>query len=61
MIGARFNENDVEVVAGHADPAYGVPHAATIEAIKLAGALEALPPRQLGVLAGLEHGRTIPF
>jgi len=43
MIGARFDENDVEVVAGHAGPAYGVPHAATIEAIKLAGALEALP------------------
>src|SRR6516165_8706436 len=43
LIGIRFNENDVEVVAGHAGPAYGVPHAATIEAIKLAGALEALP------------------
>lgn len=43
MIGARFDENEVEVVAGHAGPAYGVPHAATIEAIKLAGALEALP------------------
>jgi D-cysteine desulfhydrase family pyridoxal phosphate-dependent enzyme len=42
MIGARFDANDVEVVAGHAGPAYGVPHAATIEAIKLAGALEAL-------------------
>jgi 1-aminocyclopropane-1-carboxylate deaminase/D-cysteine desulfhydrase-like pyridoxal-dependent ACC family enzyme len=42
MMGARFDENDVEVVAGHAGPAYGVPHAATIEAIKLAGALEAL-------------------
>jgi L-cysteate sulfo-lyase len=33
----------IEVVAGHAGPAYGVPHAATIEAIKLAGRLEALP------------------
>jgi L-cysteate sulfo-lyase len=43
MIGTRFDENEVEVVAGHAGPAYGVPHAATIEAIKLAGALEALP------------------
>jgi len=43
LIGARFGENDVEVVAGHAGPAYGVPHAATIEAIRLAGALEALP------------------
>ncbi|HEY1723589.1 MAG TPA: D-cysteine desulfhydrase family protein [Magnetospirillaceae bacterium] len=38
-----FSEDDVEVVAGHAGPAYGVPHAATIEAIRLAGALEALP------------------
>jgi L-cysteate sulfo-lyase len=42
LIGTRFDEDDVEVVAGHAGPAYGVPHAATIEAIKLAGALEAL-------------------
>jgi L-cysteate sulfo-lyase len=42
LIGTRFDETDVEVVAGHAGPAYGVPHAATIEAIKLAGALEAL-------------------
>jgi len=29
--------------AGHAGPAYGVPHEATIEAIRLAGRLEALP------------------
>jgi L-cysteate sulfo-lyase len=43
LIGTYFDENDVEVVAGHAGPAYGVPHTATIEAIKLAGALEALP------------------
>jgi 1-aminocyclopropane-1-carboxylate deaminase len=42
LIGAPFDENAVEVVAGHAGPAYGVPHAATIEAIKLAGALEAM-------------------
>jgi 1-aminocyclopropane-1-carboxylate deaminase/D-cysteine desulfhydrase-like pyridoxal-dependent ACC family enzyme len=42
LIGTPFDENDVEVVAGHAGPAYGVPHAATIEAIKLAGTLEAL-------------------
>ncbi len=33
---------DVEVVAGHAGPAYGVPHAATLEAIRLAARLEAL-------------------
>src|SRR5829696_110932 len=31
LIGARFDESDLEVVAGHAGPAYGVPHAATIE------------------------------
>ncbi|HTI82299.1 MAG TPA: D-cysteine desulfhydrase family protein [Acetobacteraceae bacterium] len=37
-----LNEASVEVVAGHAGPAYGVPHAATIEAIRLAGRLEAL-------------------
>ena len=42
LIGTGFDERDVEVVAGHAGPAYGVPHAATIEAIKLAGVLEAL-------------------
>jgi len=38
-----FAETAVEVVGGHAGPAYGVPHAATVEAIKLAGALEGLP------------------
>jgi L-cysteate sulfo-lyase len=43
MLDAGFDEGAVEVVAGHAGPAYGVPHAATVEAIKLAGALEALP------------------
>ncbi|MFO1108526.1 MAG: D-cysteine desulfhydrase family protein [Bradyrhizobium sp.] len=37
-----FDESAVEVVAGHAGPAYGVPHQATIEAIRLAGRLEAL-------------------
>jgi L-cysteate sulfo-lyase len=43
LLGVKFDEARVEVVAGHAGPAYGVPHAATIEAIKLAGRLEALP------------------
>ena len=43
LLGASFSEADVEVVAGHAGPAYGVPHEATVEAIRLAGALEALP------------------
>lgn len=33
---------NVEVVAGHAGPAYGQPHPATIEAIRLAGRLEGL-------------------
>jgi L-cysteate sulfo-lyase len=37
-----FDESAVEVVAGHAGPAYGVPHQATIDAIKLAARLEAL-------------------
>jgi L-cysteate sulfo-lyase len=37
-----FDDSAVEVVAGHAGPAYGVPHAATIEAIRLGAALEAL-------------------
>ena len=42
LLETSFDEADVEVVAGHAGPAYGVPHDATVEAIKLAGALEAL-------------------
>jgi L-cysteate sulfo-lyase len=37
-----FDQSSVEVVAGHAGPAYGVPHGATIDAIRLAGRLEAL-------------------
>lgn len=42
LFGEDFDEAMVEVVAGHAGPAYGVPHAATIEAIRLAGQTEAL-------------------
>lgn len=42
LLEAAFEEADVEVVAGHAGPAYGMPHDATVEAIRLAGALEAL-------------------
>jgi len=42
LLGAGFDESAVEVVAGHAGPAYGVPHEATIEAIRLAGRTEAL-------------------
>ncbi len=43
LLGTELRETDVEVVAGHAGPAYGVLHQATIEAIRLAGALEAMP------------------
>jgi L-cysteate sulfo-lyase len=42
LLGLPFDESRIEVVAGHAGPAYGVPHAATIDAIKLAARLEAL-------------------
>lgn len=42
MLDQPVGTDDVEVVAGHAGPAYGVPHAATLEAIKLAARLEAL-------------------
>jgi L-cysteate sulfo-lyase len=42
LVDASFDPRDVEVVAGHAGPAYGVPHAATVEAITLAARLEAL-------------------
>jgi L-cysteate sulfo-lyase len=51
-----FDATAVEVVAGHAGPAYGVPHDATIEAIRLAGRLEALaldPVYSGKALAGL--------
>jgi 1-aminocyclopropane-1-carboxylate deaminase/D-cysteine desulfhydrase-like pyridoxal-dependent ACC family enzyme len=56
LLEAPFDEADVEVVAGHAGPAYGIPHDATVEAIKLAGALEALvldPVYSGKALAGL--------
>jgi len=42
LLGCACPEDRVEVVAGHAGPAYGVPHDATLEAIKLAGRLEAM-------------------
>jgi L-cysteate sulfo-lyase len=42
LLGLPFDDDDVEVVAGHAGPAYGVPHAATVEAIRLGAALEGL-------------------
>ena len=42
LLDRTFDETNVEVVAGHAGPAYGVPHQATVEAIRLGAALEAL-------------------
>lgn len=42
LLDQPFDVADVEVVAGHAGPAYGVPHQATVEAIRLAARLEAL-------------------
>ena len=37
-----FDPADVEVIAGHAGPAYGVAHEATVEAIRLGARLEGL-------------------
>jgi L-cysteate sulfo-lyase len=42
LLGTGFDGASVEVVAGHAGPAYGVPHKATVDAIRLAGSLEAI-------------------
>jgi L-cysteate sulfo-lyase len=42
LLGQPFDPGDVEVVAGHAGPAYGIAHEATIEAIKLGARLEGL-------------------
>lgn len=56
LLEAPFSADTIEVVAGHAGPAYGVPHAATIEALKLGASLEALvldPVYSAKGLAGL--------
>lgn len=42
LLELEFDESKVEVVAGHAGPAYGVVHEETREAIRLAARLEAL-------------------
>lgn len=42
LLDLAFDDTRVDVVSGHAGPGYGVPHAATIDAIKLAGRMEAL-------------------
>ncbi len=59
-----FDEACIEVVAGHAGPAYGVPHKATIDVIKLMGRLEALALDPVysgkglaGLIALIEDGR----
>jgi L-cysteate sulfo-lyase len=55
-LGVGLDDSRVDVVAGHAGPAYGVPHEATLEAIRLAGRLEALaldPVYSAKGLAGL--------
>lgn len=56
MLEIPFPADRIEVVAGHAGPAYGVPHAATVAAMRLAGRLEALvldPVYSAKGLAGL--------
>ncbi len=42
LLDLPFDETQVKVIAGHAGPAYGIPHTATWDAIVLAGRLEAL-------------------
>lgn len=42
LLELEFDQGKVEVVAGHAGPAYGIVHEATWEAIRLAARLEAL-------------------
>ena len=56
LLDLPFDEDRIEVVAGHAGPTYGVPHDATIDALKLAGRLEAMtldPVYSAKGLAGL--------
>jgi len=43
LLDILFDEASVKVVAAHAGSAHGVPHEATIEAIRIAGRREALP------------------
>ena len=56
LLGVPSPAERIEVVAGHAGPAYGVPAAATLDAVKLAARLEALvldPVYSGKALAGL--------
>ena len=55
-LGLPFADDKVEVIAGYAGPAYGVPHQATLDALALAGRTEALvldPVYSAKGLAGL--------
>ncbi len=67
LLDVAFAADRVEVVAGHAGPAYGVPHAATADAIRLAGRLEALALDPVysgkglaGLIALIGEGRWTP-
>ncbi len=42
LLGSRFDPANVRVTTGYAGPAYGVPHAETLDAMRLAGRLEAM-------------------
>lgn len=56
LLDLPFASQTIKVIAGHAGPAYGVPHAATIAALKLAARLEGLvldPVYSAKGLAGL--------
>jgi L-cysteate sulfo-lyase len=56
LLNLPFDDSKIEVVAGHAGPAYGIPHDATIDALTLAGRLEAMaldPVYSAKGLAGL--------
>ncbi len=64
LLGSEVDRARIEVVAGHAGPAYGVPHEATLEAMRLAGRLEALPVDPVysgkglaGLIALIQAGR----
>ncbi|KZL16652.1 L-cysteate sulfo-lyase [Pseudovibrio axinellae] len=42
LLGIPFDASQIEVIAGHAGPAYGIPNDATIHALQIAGRFEAL-------------------
>lgn len=67
MIGAReLVDDDVEILPGWAGPAYGIPDASTLEAIRLVGRLEGVitdtvyEGKSMAGLIDLVRDRTIP-